>query len=128
MGLGRFELPTSPLSGVRSNQLSYRPNARLELADSQGPPDDKTFVVGVSVPRRHRKSGGSPKSHSLLKGFEDKVEHATSSYAARDYREVHSRKRRSCEALKQALLRKPLKVHGNIPRTTAFRRRLDEPA
>ena len=29
VGLGRFELPTSPLSGVRSNQLSYRPNARL---------------------------------------------------------------------------------------------------
>ena len=25
MGLGRLELPTSPLSGVRSNQLSYRP-------------------------------------------------------------------------------------------------------
>ena len=25
MGLGRFELPTSPLSGVRSSQLSYRP-------------------------------------------------------------------------------------------------------
>ena len=30
VGLGRFELPTSPLSGVRSNQLSYRPN-RLSL-------------------------------------------------------------------------------------------------
>lgn len=29
MGLGRFELPTSPLSGVRSNQLSYRPNRLL---------------------------------------------------------------------------------------------------
>ena len=26
VGLGRFELPTSPLSGVRSNQLSYRPS------------------------------------------------------------------------------------------------------
>ena len=26
VGLGRFELPTSPLSGVRYNQLSYRPN------------------------------------------------------------------------------------------------------
>ena len=26
MGLGRFELPTSRLSGVRSNQLSYRPS------------------------------------------------------------------------------------------------------
>src|SRR5215210_251153 len=27
VGLGRFELPTSRLSGVRSNQLSYRPSA-----------------------------------------------------------------------------------------------------
>src|SRR5215831_3175330 len=26
VGLGRFELPTSRLSGVRSNQLSYRPS------------------------------------------------------------------------------------------------------
>ena len=26
VGLGRIELPTSRLSGVRSNQLSYRPN------------------------------------------------------------------------------------------------------
>ena len=25
VGLGRVELPTSPLSGARSNQLSYRP-------------------------------------------------------------------------------------------------------
>ena len=29
VGLGRFELPTSPLSGVRSNQLSYRPSLVL---------------------------------------------------------------------------------------------------
>ena len=28
VGLGRLELPTSPLSGVRSNQLSYRPGRR----------------------------------------------------------------------------------------------------
>ena len=28
VGLGRFELPTSPVSGVRSNQLSYRPVIR----------------------------------------------------------------------------------------------------
>src|SRR5688572_5132406 len=28
VGLGRVELPTSPLSGVRSNQLSYRPVTR----------------------------------------------------------------------------------------------------
>ncbi len=31
MGPGRFELPTSPLSGVRSNQLSYEPNAWRSL-------------------------------------------------------------------------------------------------
>jgi hypothetical protein len=29
VGLGRLELPTSPLSGVRSNQLSYSPIYRL---------------------------------------------------------------------------------------------------
>ena len=28
VGLGRLELPTSPLSGVRSSHLSYRPNSR----------------------------------------------------------------------------------------------------
>ena len=31
VGLGRLELPTSPLSGVRSNHLSYRPTSRVAL-------------------------------------------------------------------------------------------------
>ena len=31
VGLGRLELPTSPLSGVRSNHLSYRPLELVEL-------------------------------------------------------------------------------------------------
>ena len=31
VGLGGFEPPTSPLSGVRSNQLSYRPGAGVVL-------------------------------------------------------------------------------------------------
>ena len=44
VGLGRVELPTSPLSGVRSSQLSYRPvqllrdlltESRLELEFSR---------------------------------------------------------------------------------------------
>jgi hypothetical protein len=35
VGLGRVELPTSPLSGVRSNQLSYRP-AKTALARFSG--------------------------------------------------------------------------------------------
>jgi hypothetical protein len=39
VGLGRVELPTSRLSGVRSNQLSYRPknssaNPRLRISDA----------------------------------------------------------------------------------------------
>ena len=32
VGLGGFEPPTSPLSGVRSNQLSYRPKQRKALS------------------------------------------------------------------------------------------------
>ena len=31
VGLGGFEPPTSPLSGVRSNRLSYRPVSGLSL-------------------------------------------------------------------------------------------------
>jgi hypothetical protein len=39
VGLGRVELPTSPLSGVRSNQLSYRPIAlRLVRLTSRASP------------------------------------------------------------------------------------------
>jgi hypothetical protein len=55
VGLGRFELPTSPLSGVRSNQLSYRPQS--------GP---------------MRPEGTQPDLVSLFlsKSFEDQVEHA----------------------------------------------------
>ena len=39
VGLGRLERPTSPLSGVRSNHLSYRPRAgadRQPLHDAAG--------------------------------------------------------------------------------------------
>ena len=53
VGLGRVELPTSPLSGVRSNQLSYRPG----------------FIVDTSTgasPRGNRKTGnlsGNSRQH-----------------------------------------------------------------
>ena len=36
VGLGRVELPTSPLSGVRSNQLSYRPEVLSEPSNLCG--------------------------------------------------------------------------------------------
>lgn len=40
VGLGRVELPTSPLSGVRSNQLSYRPNYHSGV-------DPSTFFIQI---------------------------------------------------------------------------------
>jgi hypothetical protein len=66
VGLGRVELPTSPLSGVRSNQLSYRPALRAPWG-----PRRQIFVVRVRGPPPSY-AGGSPKSHSVLMGFEDK--------------------------------------------------------
>lgn len=36
VGLGRLELPTSPLSGVRSNHLSYRPGKTLPVHSQHG--------------------------------------------------------------------------------------------
>jgi hypothetical protein len=61
VGLGRFELPTSPLSGVRSNQLSYRPKV--------GRPDRR-----LTASRKQLQARRLYKSYSVLKGFEDKVE------------------------------------------------------
>jgi hypothetical protein len=47
VGLGRFELPTSRLSGVRSNQLSYRPLPE----DRDQKTDDRADPVGRSSQR-----------------------------------------------------------------------------
>jgi hypothetical protein len=57
VGLGRVELPTSPLSGVRSNQLSYRPKTLAGFPAEKEP-------------------GDSHNSSLVLKSFEDQVEHA----------------------------------------------------
>ena len=38
VGLGRLERPTSPLSGVRSNHLSYRPDTPRRSADERSTP------------------------------------------------------------------------------------------
>ena len=47
VGLGRFELPTSPLSGVRSNHLSYRPNQMTE--DVATTPQGQVALSGMQV-------------------------------------------------------------------------------
>ena len=55
VGLGGFEPPTSPLSGVRSNQLSYRPvRMRVRAAPGRRAPARfrlvfKTKLVGTSA-------------------------------------------------------------------------------
>ncbi len=36
VGLGGLEPPASPLSGVRSNHLSYRPNEHIKLVELTG--------------------------------------------------------------------------------------------
>src|SRR5210317_1265503 len=53
VGLGGFEPPTSPLSGVRSNQLSYRPGA------------------GKVLPRLIEQQGGI--QHLAIPGLVDQV-------------------------------------------------------
>jgi hypothetical protein len=71
VGLGRLELPTSPLSGVRSSHLSYRPG----LCGNIPAPTTK---AEHSMPARQP----GPKSkltdrHLVLEfGFEDKIERA----------------------------------------------------
>ena len=69
VGPGRFELPTSPLSGVRSNQLSYgpdhvhqtRPSASLDRTlsfkkERSDAPQGQTAVRAHARPRRRRHS------------------------------------------------------------------------
>jgi hypothetical protein len=100
VGLGRFELPTSPLSGVRSNQLSYRPELRALTA--QG-------------------------SYSCLqvfekqKGFEDQV-NMLASYAGDDHRMTYEKQRRlDSDSLRARSGTSTKGVHGNIPLTQARR-------
>ena len=50
VGLGRFELPTSPLSGVRSNQLSYRPMYWWSWSGSnRRPPECKSGALPAEL-------------------------------------------------------------------------------
>ena len=47
VGLGRLELPTSRLSGVRSNQLSYRPNTPISQNINER--DTKTAIPAFCI-------------------------------------------------------------------------------
>ena len=50
VGLGRFELPTSRLSGVRSNRLSYRPFLEVFRRQCKNLPDRlMKKIVGITI-------------------------------------------------------------------------------
>jgi hypothetical protein len=57
VGSGRFELPTSSLSGTRSNQLSYEPTCRAPLWAQLGAPVRKFIGGRVERLRDAPKSG-----------------------------------------------------------------------
>ena len=103
VGLGRFELPTSHLSGARSNQLSYRP-VRLEPGISRcttlglsKPNSTQTMSSNSSLAGRSpiERVTGNPgfKRHSL-----DSVERARSPM----FTKVGSARPRSLEARREA--------------------------
>ena len=98
VGLGRFELPTSPLSGVRSNQLSYRPEFRT--------------VAGPGFYSCFRSF--FPKCG---KGFEDQV-NMLDGYAIHDHHAFRERQRRfDSDSLCGRSGTSTKGVHGNIPLT-----------
>ena len=76
MGLGRFELPTSPLSGVRSNQLSYRPMLAGSLAEANPSSSQKTSFIAKRVSRTRL---------NVLDG-----------YAVRDHRAMANQAKKAC--------------------------------
>jgi hypothetical protein len=55
VGLGRLELPTSRLSGVRSNQLSYRPRC----AGRAGRPNHQEHAGNAPIPWKLNRGEGS---------------------------------------------------------------------
>ena len=54
VGLGRVELPTSPLSGVRSSRLSYRPAQRAGPSKLDGSPETSQTNATIKPPRTAR--------------------------------------------------------------------------
>ena len=57
VGLGRFERPTSRLSGVRSDQLSYRPKISRQRAARRSPPSALCLLPSDPEGMRGRRPG-----------------------------------------------------------------------
>jgi hypothetical protein len=57
VGLGRFELPTSRLSGVRSNQLSYRPVRYTACRSIVASPASHPFSAAIRLSQNQEGAG-----------------------------------------------------------------------
>ena len=88
VGLGRFELPTSPLSGVRSNQLSYRP---------------ENSKAGQAA-QRHPQQNAAKKTEQLLGSRRQQAGSRLSSGIARINQ---PRKQVTCEDARASVMRRP---------------------
>ena len=99
VGLGRFELPTSPLSGVRSNQLSYRPGMLPDTA-----PGARFLSSGLRE-----------------KSFEDQAEHADRLRRPRPSIENAESREGPIQAPSISVRNGGRGVHGNFPLTQARR-------
>ena len=67
VGLGRVELPTSPLSGVRSNQLSYRPEFERRHNPEAGGSLKQTSFSRKRVSRTRLNAQGGDAAHDHRK-------------------------------------------------------------
>src|SRR5271157_1512833 len=86
VGLGRFELPTSPLSGVRSNQLSYRPVLAGSPAGFWHWPGARRFLISYKT------------SFSVKRVSRTRL-NVLGGYAARDHRAKPIKQRRLVSGL-----------------------------
>ena len=68
VGLGRLERPTSRLSGVRSNQLSYRPESHPGSRPRQPPPMPEGKAGGPVSIHRSRAHEGTCRRRRRLEG------------------------------------------------------------
>ena len=80
VGLGRLERPTSPLSGVRSNHLSYRPQPKRAPCNA---------LVDVSGIEKRSEDGSVPQNELLTEALMFQV--------LRERRRKPSRQRASLE-------------------------------
>jgi hypothetical protein len=68
VGLGRLERPTSPLSGVRSNHLSYKPEDAMRPGEAR-PPSRGVLETRCPGEKRNEDGGVPPRGSDRPRVF-----------------------------------------------------------